>query len=295
VCSSDLELRTGTQAVRSRDWFLPVGKTCVAVVVDGWDKANRGSGLATVDGKGFSNETYIKGNRLVTGKSHVFDATVKWSGQDGTIHVDLDGKPVIRWTGRVNRLGMFPVWAVNDRSKFHVGTYATVVRLDSFQLRMLSGKATVDQPQNSESTTTGKTIFNLVEQFNKSQSPGPGSHWRKAEYDEKPAIEQHPLSNGVNDGVFEMTLPKQPAGSKLTFQFATAVNKNTQDGVRFLVYVNEKEVLSHVQKGGQAIPHKLDLSDLAGTKARIRLRIHCIASQAYDNSFWIEPLIVMIP
>lgn len=123
--------------------FLPLGGKCVAYQVDGWGGDKVGSALDNINRKNTTTSTYIKGKRLVTAKAHVIEVTVKLDAQEGTIHVDVDGKPMVRWTGDISGLQTWEGWRVKDTSALGIACAKGYMTLKSFKLKMISGKAIV--------------------------------------------------------------------------------------------------------------------------------------------------------
>jgi hypothetical protein len=122
---------------------------------------------------------------------------------------------------------------------------------------------------------------------------------------------QHP--DGVHDGdaTYEVNLPPVPQGKKLLLKFGTVISNRTQDGVRFSVLANSKELWSETKTAFIApdLPEAkaqdnllpgtdpfsdqaLDLSAYAGQVLKLTLRVNAVANNAYDWANWVEPRIV---
>jgi hypothetical protein len=122
---------------------------------------------------------------------------------------------------------------------------------------------------------------------------------------------QHP--DGLHDGdaTYEITLPPLPQGKKLLLKFGTVISNRTQDGVRFSVLANSKELWSETKTTFIApdstegrpqdnlLPGKdpfsdaaLDLSAYAGQTLKLTLRVNALANNTYDWANWVEPRIV---
>jgi hypothetical protein len=122
---------------------------------------------------------------------------------------------------------------------------------------------------------------------------------------------QHP--DGVHDGdaTYQIPLPPLPAGKKLLLKFGTVISNRTQDGVRFSVLANGKELWSETKTTFLApeqpeakpqdslLPGKdpfsdqaLDLSAYAGQTLKLTLRVNALSNNTYDWANWVEPRIV---
>ena len=105
---------------------------------------------------------------------------------------------------------------------------------------------------------------------------------------------QHPPDKGLANATYEIPLPALEDGKKLVFQFGTCFTQPTANGVRFTVLVDGKELWSEEQKEVAAVNHQLDLSDQAGRKIALTLRVDALGNGAYDWSCWILPQIAFV-
>lgn len=129
--------------------------------------------------------------------------------------------------------------------------------------------------------------------------------------DEVASIVQHPDGVHDADAVYTIDLPKD---KKLALTFATVIANATDDGVRFSVRVDDKEVWSE-QKKTYIVPekpgetsahdailptanpftdHTIDLSEYAGKTIRLTLRVNALENSKYDWANWVAPKIVEV-
>jgi hypothetical protein len=106
-----------------------------------------------------------------------------------------------------------------------------------------------------------------------------------------PSIFQHPPTKGYGDATYMISLPSLKHGRKLIMSFATAFTGPTEDGVRFSVLVNGVEKWGAIQRTIPAIDHVIDLSDVAGQKIALTLRVDCLENASYDWANWVCPII----
>ena len=123
---------------------------------------------------------------------------------------------------------------------------------------------------------------------------------------------QHPDGQHDADATYEIPLPALPPAKKLLLKFGTVISNRTQDGVRFSVLANGRELWSETKAtfiapdsaDGQPpqdslLPGKdpfsdeaLDLSSYAGQTLKLTLRVNALANNTYDWANWVEPRIV---
>jgi hypothetical protein len=123
---------------------------------------------------------------------------------------------------------------------------------------------------------------------------------------------QHPDGQHDADATYEISLPALPQGKRLLLKFGTVISNQTQDGVRFAVLANGKELWSETKAtfitpdSAESKPpqdkllpgkdpfsdHALDLSAYAGQTLKLTLRVNALANNAYDWANWVEPRIV---
>ncbi len=123
---------------------------------------------------------------------------------------------------------------------------------------------------------------------------------------------QHPDGKNDANATYEIPLPSLPPGKKLLLKFGTVVSNRTQDGVRFSVLANGKELWSETKATfiapdssdvkppqNSLLPGKdpfsdqaLDLSAYAGQTLTLTLRVSALANNTYDWANWVEPRIV---
>jgi serine/threonine protein kinase/formylglycine-generating enzyme required for sulfatase activity len=105
-----------------------------------------GAGLATIDGRSAAdtnNPTHTKNRLLVSNQKQALELTVSSVGEQVTINVSMDGKPIMDWTGAVSQLPGLPE---NARRQIAVSIYKGMLRLHSVELKMLDGEARLLRP-----------------------------------------------------------------------------------------------------------------------------------------------------
>lgn len=120
---------------------LPVGDKHVNFALDAYD--GEFTALEAIDGHYVNspdNPSQVKGKHVVTGKSHTLEATVQMKGDTATIVVALDGKRLVEWTGKPNRLSLHPAWRLNDDRQLGLRSWRAF-EVEAVQLRMLTGDA----------------------------------------------------------------------------------------------------------------------------------------------------------
>jgi len=125
-----------------------------------------------------------------------------------------------------------------------------------------------------------------------------------------PAIYQHPDNEHDGDATFEIALP---ADKKTNLKFATVISGPTANGVRFSILVNGKEIWNETktvflnEKASESKPaqenvlptanpfsdHTLDLSDYAGQRINLTLRVNALGNSEHDWANWVEPRVVL--
>jgi hypothetical protein len=76
-------------------------------------------------------------------------------------------------------------------------------------------------------------------------------------------------------------------------KFDTAFTHESDDGVRFSVLLDGRELWFHVQKTIAPESHKIDLTNWAGSNVSITLRVDPRKNSMYDWSVWVWPRILM--
>lgn len=124
-------------------------------------------------------------------------------------------------------------------------------------------------------------------------------------------IFQHPDGAQDGDATYEIPMPPLSPGKRLLLKFGTVISNRSQDGVRFAVLANGKELWSETKtaflapNGAEARPQDnllpvrdpfsdqdLDLSAYAGQTLKLTLRVNALANNQYDWANWIEPRII---
>ena len=123
---------------------------------------------------------------------------------------------------------------------------------------------------------------------------------------------QHPDGKHDADAIYEVPLPTLAPGRKLLLKFGTVISNRTQDGVRFSILANGRELWSETKvtfigpdsdesNAPQDIllpgkdpfsDHAVDLSAYAGQTLKLTLRVNALANNTFDWANWVEPRIV---
>ena len=74
-------------------------------------------------------------------------------------------------------------------------------------------------------------------------------------------------------------------------RFATGFAGPTDDGARFAIVIQGREVWSGHQKELAPIDHEVDLSAWAGQTIRLTLRVGAQGNERYDWANWVRPQI----
>jgi len=270
--------------------ILPVGESQVLFFVDGWLEFGGRSGLEMIDGERAPNNGATKGIYLQKGKRQLLDIEVRPEQSKVVVRATLDRKRLFEWSGMQSRLSLEKYWDLGDSKAIALGAWATAFDFHSIRLESSEKPAA----ESSTASSDAGTVFDFVKQFASGKSGSPGSHYTIRKDAATQWIHMHPLPHGENAGTFAVALPKVPRGSKLLMTFTTQVNAQSQDGVRFIVLVGGKEVFNHVQKDNRQAEQSINLTKFAGSTAEITLKVHCIASQGWDDSSWGSPLIKQV-
>lgn len=105
----------------------------------------------------------------------------------------------------------------------------------------------------------------------------------------------HPPAQGPADATYEVPLPELEEGKKLVLRFATGLTGPTEDGVRFALVVNGREVWYKTQKELPPVDHAVDLSAWAGETISLTLRVEALGNERYDWAHWVRPQVVIEP
>ncbi len=82
------------------------------------------------------------GDKLANGKAHSIQINVTASGKTAKIHVDLNGKSFLRWSGPQARLYVPAIWRLRQGSSLGMGMHDSEVEFHQVKLRKLPSKAT---------------------------------------------------------------------------------------------------------------------------------------------------------
>ncbi|MGV3531298.1 MAG: DUF5722 domain-containing protein [Chthoniobacteraceae bacterium] len=155
----------------------------------------------------------------------------------------------------------------------------------------------VEMTPRETTNTEDKSIYNFVARFEDAEVVDtadyrPGDTVKAAGW-LVPALYMHPPGGAKKEGraTFPVTLPPVKAGEKLTFEFGTAIEAPSRDGVGFRVLVDGKPVFHHDQKTQTYEPQTVDLTAFAGKKVTIALVVDALRNSNHDLASWAEPAI----
>ena len=138
----ELELKiTRTAGAEGIAVILPVGRTGADVVLGGW--RNTTSGIEMINNVvANKNETTVAAGSLEEGRLYTVHIRVSAAGDQASISVALDGKPLTRWAGPQSALALAEGWGLPNAKCLGLGVSGrTSFAFKSARLRMLSGKA----------------------------------------------------------------------------------------------------------------------------------------------------------
>lgn len=138
----ELELTiTRTAGAEGIAVILPVGRTSADVVLGG--RHNTTSGIEMInDVSAAKNETTVAAGSLEEGRLYTVRIRVSAVGDQASISVALDGKPLTRWSGPQGTLAVPTEWNLPNAKCLGLGvSNGASFAFKSARLRMLSGKA----------------------------------------------------------------------------------------------------------------------------------------------------------
>lgn len=127
-------------------FMLPIGKKEVVFALNSYSSRGGFNGMSMIDGKtvynsGKGNPTTLRGKKLTNGRVHRVAVRVEVSGEVAKVEADLDGKRLVKWSGKQTRFSMPPPWKLPDNRLFGSGMWDSEVDFHEMKLRMLTGKA----------------------------------------------------------------------------------------------------------------------------------------------------------
>jgi hypothetical protein len=138
---------TRTQGLNGPILNLPVGGRPVQFAMD--SGATRFTALELVDRLPVDrddNPTNNKEVRIDDNKRYKLVVRVQTQDDTAKIQADLDGKRILDWTGKCDRLSITPGWSLGDDSRPGLHPWGLDIRYHSVKLRMLSGEAKLVRP-----------------------------------------------------------------------------------------------------------------------------------------------------
>ena len=145
--SYDLEVdftRIATGGSRSVNIIFPVGEAGCVVAFGGW--GDQVHGLQNVDGlEAIDDESpaAVRPGKLVNGQRYSVRISVRTDGEDARIDITLDGKSLIRWTGKQASLTIPGHWKSSERKRPAVGMNGCRVEFPTARVRRVSSEASV--------------------------------------------------------------------------------------------------------------------------------------------------------
>ncbi len=129
--------------------FLPVGSRMTFMGIDAWP--GRGAlhtGIEMINGHaGYSNATTTKGQQLTKGKLHHLEIAVTCEDGKATFHLDIDRKPLIRWSGNEKNLSLWNGFTDIDRRRPAL-VISGPVRIEALDVQAADGAVKVSRSQN---------------------------------------------------------------------------------------------------------------------------------------------------
>jgi hypothetical protein len=130
---------------------VPVAGTVGTLFLDGYE--GKISGLQKIDDQLIDkNETRYDGSIFDDGNRHLVRLTV----QKNHVRLVCDGKPIVDWTGDINRLKSTESFPYHDR--IYLGSWQSRYRLTQIKLRALRG----DEPDEPSPSLAGEPPRNLA-------------------------------------------------------------------------------------------------------------------------------------
>jgi hypothetical protein len=135
--------------------ILPVGDRSVRLMLSGFGGLL--SGLGVIDGKIASeNDTTVTmtaANRMENNKPQTIVATVRLAADGGAaggdrVDIDLNGQPLIKWTGNRQSLSVQDAWRMRATgpSGIGVGAHLSQVRFEAVEVQVIDGELTRLRP-----------------------------------------------------------------------------------------------------------------------------------------------------
>lgn len=138
----DLEAEfTRTTGEGSVSIVIPVGERACQLTLAGWWQMMHA--LWRIDGRDprdHDNPAKFRPGKLVNERAYRAFISVRTEGDDATIGVSLDGKPIIAWKGRQSSLSVVPYMDLPYPMRAGIGAYDATVTYHSVKLRSVSGK-----------------------------------------------------------------------------------------------------------------------------------------------------------
>jgi hypothetical protein len=104
-----------------------------------------------------------------------------------------------------------------------------------------------------------------------------------------PAIFQHPPKKGTGKFTYTLTLPQKEG---LAMLFETMFGRDSDDGVRFSICINDEEIWSSEQQDKSPVAHRINLNQWMGQEIRVNFLVNKRENENNDWAYWVHPIIV---
>ena len=119
---------------------LPVGSGRCNLNLSGWDGA--ASGLEWIDDReANANESTLRPGKIENARPHRLIVRVEVKQGEVSVTTSLDGKPYVKWAGKISRLKPAQAWKLGPAGTPAIGAHMSAVEFRSAKLKMLAGKA----------------------------------------------------------------------------------------------------------------------------------------------------------
>lgn len=105
-----------------------------------------------------------------------------------------------------------------------------------------------------------------------------------------PAIFQHPPKEGTGKVTYTITLPQKEG---LVMLLETMFGRDSDDGVRFSICVNDEEIWSSEQQNKSPLAHRINLNRWMGQEIRVSFVVNKRGNEKNDWAYWVHPIIVV--
>ena len=118
--------------------ILPIGRRQCRLLLSGWWGGH--NGLHLVDGREAKDNSTRFAYQFTNGRCYLLDLTVETAGETATVLAEIDDEPVLRFSGKAERLSIDRRWSLPEPGQVGLGTQCDM-RFHVAKLVMTSGKA----------------------------------------------------------------------------------------------------------------------------------------------------------